>query len=113
MIAVLLAVIKWIPIHPIISAVLLALSCIMIWILAPVEAENNPWDAIEKLIYRKRTIVILGIETIAFVISLFFMKNWISKTIMLGILTESILLIIGAFVNCIKRQKNEMPPAKK
>ena len=82
MIAALLAVIKWIPIHPIISAVLLALSWIVIWILAPVEAENNPWDATEKLIYRKRTIVILGIEAIAFVISLIFLKKWISKTIM-------------------------------
>ena len=99
MIAVLLAVIKWIPIHPIISAVLLALSCIMIWILAPVEAENNPWDAIEKLIYRKRTIVILGIETIAFVISLIFLKKWISKTIMIGISTESLMLLIGTLRN--------------
>lgn len=99
MIAVLLAVIKWIPIHPIISAVLLALSWIVIWILSPVEAENNPWDATEKLIYRKRTIVILGIETIAFVISLIFLKKWISKTIMIGISTESLMLLIGALRN--------------
>lgn len=113
MIAVLLAVIKWIPIHPAISAVLLAFSGIVIWILAPVEAENNPWDATEKLIYRKRTIVILGIEVIAFVISLIFLKKWISKTIMIGISTESLMLLIGAFVNCNKRQKNGMPPEKK
>ncbi|MBQ8350234.1 MAG: accessory gene regulator B family protein [Ruminococcus sp.] len=106
MIAALLAVIKWIPIHPAISAVLLALSGIVIWILAPVEAENNPWNDTEKLIYRRRSIVILLIETIAFVISLFFMKNWISETIMLGIVTESLILIIGRFFNCSKRQKN-------
>lgn len=107
MIAALLAVIKWIPIHPAISAFLLVLSGIVIWILAPVEAENNPWDDTEKLIYRKRTIVILGIETIAFVISLIFTKNWISKTIVLGIFTESLMLIVGKFVNCNKRQKSK------
>ena len=113
MIAALLAVIKWIPIHPAISAVLLALSWIVTWILAPVEAENNPWDDTEKLVYRRRTQVILVIEAIIFAVSLIFMKNWVSETIMLGILTESVLLLMGTFTNCYKRQKNEMSPERK
>lgn len=99
MIAALLAVIKWIPIHPAISAVLLALSWIVTWILAPVEAENNPWDDTEKLVYRRRTKVIFVIEAIIFAISLFFLKNWVSETIMLGIFTESLILLIGALKN--------------
>lgn len=113
MIAVLLAVIKWIPIHPAISAVLLALSWITTWILAPVEAENNPWDDTEKLVYRRRTQVILVIEAIIFAISIIFMKNWVTETIMLGVLTESVLLLVGVFINCYKRQKNEMSPERK
>lgn len=110
MIAALLAVIKWVTIHPAVSAVLLILSGIVIWILAPVEAENNPWNDIEKLTYRKRTRVILVIEAIVFLIFLFLTQYWISKTIMLGILTESVMLLVGAFINCYKRQKNEMSP---
>lgn len=99
MIAALLAVIKWIPIHPAISAVLFALSGIVTWILAPVEAENNPWDDTEKLVYRRRAKVILVIETVIFTISLIFMKSWVSETIMLGIFTESLILLIGALKN--------------
>lgn len=99
MIAALLAVIKWISIHPAISAVLFALSGIVTWILAPVEAENNPWDDTEKLVYRRRAKVILIIETVIFAISLIFMKSWVSETIMLGIFTESLILLIGALKN--------------
>ena len=99
MIAALLAVIKWIPIHPTISAVLLVLSGIVTWILAPVETENNPWNDAEKLAYRRRTRVILVIEAIIFAISLIFMKNWVSETIMLGIFSESLMLLMGALRN--------------
>lgn len=113
MIAALLAVMKWIHIHPAISAVLLALSCIVTWVLAPVEAENNPWDDTEKPVYRRRTQVMLVIEAVIFAISLIFMKNWVSETIMLGVLTESILLLVGTSINCYKRQKNEMSHERK
>lgn len=63
------------------------------------EAENNPWDDSEKLVYRKRTQVMLIIEAIIFAIFLIFMKNWVSETIMLGIFTESLILLIGALKN--------------
>ncbi|HEZ7986803.1 MAG TPA: accessory gene regulator B family protein [Ruminococcus sp.] len=99
MIAALLAVIKWIPIHPAISAVLFALSGIVTWILAPVEAENNPWDDTEKLVYRRQAKVILVIETILFAVSLIFMKGWVIETIMLGVFTESLMLLIGVLKN--------------
>lgn len=58
-------------IHP---AVLFVLSVVVIWSLAPVEAENNPWEDTEKFIYRRKSRVILGIEIIAFVITLIFTK---------------------------------------
>ena len=105
MIAALLAVIKWIPIHPAVSAVLLVLSGGVIWILAPVEAENNPWEDTEKLIYRRKSRVILGIEIIAFVITLIFTKKWVSETIALGVFTECLMLLVGAVKNHYSNDK--------
>ncbi len=106
MIAALLAVIKWIPINPAVSAVFLAVSGIAIWILAPVEAENNPWDDAEKLVYRRRTQVILVIEAVVFAVSLISMKNWVPETIMLGVLTESLMLLLGVWVNHRNKSKS-------
>lgn len=105
MIAALLAVIKWIPIHPAVSAGLFALSWIVTWILSPVETENTPWDDTEKLVYRRRTQVILVIEAVIFAVSLIFMKNWITETIMLGILTESLMILVGVWVNNHNKSK--------
>lgn len=105
MIAALLAVIKWLTIHPAVYAVLLVLSGVVIWILAPVEAENNPWEDTEKLIYRRKSRVILGIEIIAFVITLIFTKKWVSETIALGVFTECLMLLVGAVKNHYSNDK--------
>ena len=37
MIAVLLAIIKWVPIYRSVTFILLVISCVIVWILAPVE----------------------------------------------------------------------------
>lgn len=95
MIAVLLAIIKWVPIHFALLVLLLIVSSIVIWTLAPVETENNPLDESEKEVFKKRARVILIIEAIVFFISLIFCKNWIAQTIALGLFTECIMLIIG------------------
>lgn len=105
MIAALLVVIKWLTIHPAVSAVLLVLSGVVIWILAPVEAENNPWEDTEKLIYRRKSRVILGIEIIAFVITLIFTKKWVSETIALGVFTECLMLLVGEVKNHYSNDK--------
>ena len=62
MIAVLLAIIKWIPMHHVVSVILLVVSSVVIWILAPVETENNPLDEVEVCVYRRRTKIVLAIE---------------------------------------------------
>lgn len=95
MIAVLLAIIKWVPIHFALLVLLLIVSSIVIWTLAPVETENNPLDESEKEVFKKRARVILIIEAIIFFISLIFCENWIAQTIALGLFTECIMLIIG------------------
>lgn len=99
MIAILLAVIKWVPIHPVVSVILLVVASVVIWILAPVEAENNPLDETEQYVYRKRTRIVLGIEAAASIFSLIFLKEQIAATIVLGLSTEAWMLIIGAAMN--------------
>lgn len=99
MIAVLLAVIKWIPIHPVVSVILLVIASIVIWILAPVETENNPLDETERYVYRKRTRIVLAVEVAASIFSLIFLKEQIATTIVLGLFTEAWMLIIGAAMN--------------
>lgn len=99
MIAILLAVIKWIPINPIASVILLVVASIVIWILAPVETENNPLDDTEQYVYRKRTRIVLGIEAAASIFSLIFLKEQIAATIVLGLSTEAWMIIIGVAMN--------------
>lgn len=95
MILSLFAVIKWIPVYPAVSVVMALISCIVNIIFAPVETENNPLDETEKSVYRKRTILILIIEIITFLISLFIFDNWVAETIALGMFAESLLVIMG------------------
>lgn len=99
MIAILLAVIKWVPIHPVVSVILLVLASIVIWILAPVETENNPLDEKERYVYRKRTRIVLVIEATASIFPLIFLKEQIAATIVLGLFTEAWMLLIGAVMN--------------
>lgn len=105
MIAVLLAVIKWIPFNGYVSCILLAIAGIVIWKLAPVETENNPLDEMEKTVYRRRTRIALIIETVVFFITIFFMKSWVSETIALGVFTECLMLLVGAVKNHYSNHK--------
>lgn len=98
-IAALLSIIKWVPIHHLITIAILIVSSVVIFILSPVETENNPLDEIEKRIYKKRTIIILGIEILAFIISLILKKNLIAEIITLGLFTECLMLVIGYMKN--------------
>ena len=94
MIAILLAVIKWVPVYRSVTFILLVISSVIVWILAPVETENNPLDEVERHVYRKRSIVILIIEIIAVLFFLIFSKR-IAATIVLGLLSEALMLLIG------------------
>lgn len=98
-IAVLLSIIKWVSIRTLISIAILVVSSVVILILAPIETENNPLDEDEKRVYKKRTIIILGIEIIVFIISLVLNKGLIAEIISLGLFTECLMLIIGYVKN--------------
>jgi len=95
MIAVLLSVIKWVPIHPAVSIALIVISSVVIWIFAPVETENNPLDEVEQHVYRKRTRIILVIEIVIVLLCLIFSKDQTAATIVLGLFTEALMLLVG------------------
>ncbi|MCM1227580.1 MAG: accessory gene regulator B family protein [Clostridium sp.] len=99
MIAVLLAVIKWVIFSGIISAVMFITASAVILILAPIETENNPLDETERKVYRKRTKYILTIEIVIFAVFIILSKNLAAETMALGITTESLMLIVGLIKN--------------
>lgn len=98
-IALLLSIIKWIAIPTFISMAILTVSSAVIFILAPVETENNPLDESERQVFKRRARVILCVEIAVFVILLTISKNQIAGTIALGLLTEGLMLIIGCVKN--------------
>lgn len=99
MIAALLAIIKWVPIHYAVSIVMLVVSSVVIWILAPVETENNPLDEVEVRVYRRRTKIVLAIELAVIFLCFITAKYQMAVTIILGLFTESIMLLIGSIKN--------------
>lgn len=54
MIATLLAM-RWVYWTPLMCIILLSLSGVLIWLLAPVEDRNKPLDIMERQVYRKRS----------------------------------------------------------
>ncbi len=94
-IAVLLAIIKWINIPSVILVAMLVLSTLVILILAPVETENNPLDEVEQQVYRRRTIIVLVIELMICLVCFCLSKSSIVQVIALALLTESIMLVAG------------------
>ncbi len=67
-IAIALSVIKYIEINIFVCVGLLIMSGVVILILSPAESPNKPLDSIEFVIYRKRTIVLWGIQFICGVV---------------------------------------------
>ena len=88
-IASLLSIIKWIAIPTFISMAILTVSSAAIFILAPVERQ----------VFKRRTRVILFIETAVFAVLMVLGKTQTAGTIALGLLTESLMLIMGCLKN--------------
>jgi len=98
-IAILLAIIKWILFHPIILVVIFTVASIVIWFVAPVETENNPLDETEINVYRKRSRFTLLMEIIIFIALIICKQYLFAEIIVLGISTESVMLLMGLAKN--------------
>jgi len=79
--------------------VIMALSGIIIFVLAPVEDENKPFDATEIIVYRKRSRISLCILTAMSVIFLLADNTPIASCIIVSVMVVSVMLVLGKIKN--------------
>ena len=74
---------------------LLVFASIIILLLSPVEDKNKPLDKLEKRIYKKRTLIILGIEILIILLFLVIDILSISFCMVIALFSLSIMLVLG------------------
>ena len=102
MIAVLLAV-KRLPIPSFMCIIFFSISIAVICMLAPIEDANKPLDEIEVKVYHKRTLIILAIESMIFIIGLALHLRYFMQTTLWVMITMSIILLKGKVCNLVKK----------
>ncbi len=90
-----LSVIKFFEIDYFICFGLWMLSSVLILVLSPVEALNKPLDEIENMIFRRRTILVWGVEAIIIVVFAFLKLSQISVCIAFAQIVLGASLIVG------------------
>ena len=75
---------------------IILMSGAIIGLLSPVQTKNKPLDGIEKLIYRKKTLITLVVETTVAVICTLLNKGEISACIMMAQVVLTFSLIAGS-----------------
>ena len=101
-----LLVMKYLVIPDFICWGLLLMSSFVIVLMTPVEAINKAINEIERKLYRKRSIIIWGIETVVAVVLMLFGYNEIAICIILAMVVVSLSMIAGY----IKLQSYSKPP---
>ena len=105
MIIAVLLVIKFFPLGNLICSCLSLLSGIIIFLLAPVEAEHKKLDEIEYAVYRKRSRIILVAEIIIqFLLSIIVSKKFI-MCFSLAFVCLAVVMIAGVVKN---RKRNNL-----
>lgn len=99
MITAVLLVIRFLPLGMLICSCLMLVGGIIIVLLAPVEDSNKPLDEAEQCVYRKRTQLILSVETVLFLAFIFLHVKVCYSTIAMAVLSIGILLIAGTLKN--------------
>lgn len=74
---------------------LLVFASIIILLLSPVEDKNKPLDKLEKHVYKKRTLIILGIEILIILLFLVIDILSISFCMVIALFSLSIMLVLG------------------
>lgn len=90
-----LSIMKFITIDRFICLGLLVLSSVVILLLSPIETKNKPLDEIEKIIYRKKTIIVWSVETCVAIVFIILDITEIHIAITLAQVIISIALIFG------------------
>lgn len=104
-ITVALSVMKYLEISILIYLVLLMVSSVIVYMLTPVEAVNKEFDKIEKIIYRKKTILTWIVE-VSLAIGVFILKHYeISICIFMAVIMVGISLVTGHIeIKLVKRK---------
>lgn len=100
---VVLAVIKYIIWTNIMIIAMLIIASVIILLLAPVEDSNKPLDQAEISIYKRRSRTLLAAEISVTIVLLFFGLEKIPISISVSILFLSMMLIMGAIKNKLKK----------
>lgn len=96
--AVLLAI-KYLLPEDFIYSSLLAAGGIIIILLAPVDTLNKRLDQVEVRVYRNRTLIIVAMETVVYVLSIIFTAEMIYKPISLSFVSAAFMLALGVINN--------------
>lgn len=92
---VVFSVMKYLRVNISIYLGLYLMSVLIIFMFAPVETENKKLDSIERVIYRKRAIIVLIVQSIIVGVLLIFKWYVISKCIILGGIALCCSMIFG------------------
>lgn len=90
-----LSIMKFITIDRFICWGLLVLSSVVILLLSPIGSKNKPLDEIEKIIYRKKTIIVWSVETCVAIVFIILDITEIHIAITLAQVIINIALIFG------------------
>lgn len=107
MIAVLLAL-KHLILTRFICIIIIIMSDVIIILLAPVEDNNKLLDSTEKIIYKKRTLIITILENIIYFISMILELQKVYLCIVLVLIVMSIMLCVGKFKNNKLKSSNDV-----
>lgn len=96
--AVLLAM-RYYSIPLLIYCLLYGMASIVILIFSPVEDKNKPLDQFEKKVYRKRTIIVLAVESFILLIFYFAKIQFAVKSVMISTIALSLMILLGIIKN--------------
>lgn len=99
MIIAVLSAIKFFPFGNLICSYLSVISGIIIFLLAPVETENKRLDDMERIVYRRRARLILGVEIIIQLLLSLFLSEKFVMCVSCAFVCLAVVMISGAVKN--------------
>lgn len=82
--------------------IILGISSVIIYKLAPVETATKPLDLLERRVYRRNTLTVLGIDIIIIWLCGLFRLKIIMECMLIALLFVSIVLVLGAIKNKLR-----------
>ncbi|MDR1773900.1 MAG: accessory gene regulator B family protein [Clostridioides sp.] len=96
-----LLAIRYSPNSVLLCCLIVVVSSIIVFLLSPVEDQNKPLIELEKVMYRKKTYIVLAIQIIISLVLLIKWNKYLTeiKSIAMGLLLMAVVLILGTVKN--------------